>query len=174
MNATDLKSASLPSWGPLPPRCLLISILLQVPLTVRFWPLRPAPIAVCLGVALLAAAMVLNIWADRLFHSYGAGVRPFSPVAGLVSQGPFRFTRNPMYLGMVLASASLPLITSLYANFWAPAALAVWLHFRFVLPEEAFLRDLLGAPYLLYANTIPRWLGLPGPRPSPSGTRAAD
>jgi protein-S-isoprenylcysteine O-methyltransferase Ste14 len=141
---------------------LLFSLLLQVPLIVLRWPLRPAFLPAISGLALLLVGLVLNLWADRLFHRKGVGVCPFSPAPSLVREGPFRPTRNPMYLGMVLASASAPLITGVYLNLWAPAALAAWLHFGFVLPEEAFLRERLGAEYVLYASVHPRWLGLPG------------
>jgi protein-S-isoprenylcysteine O-methyltransferase Ste14 len=117
-----------------------------------------------LGGGRNAAGVVLNVWAERLFRKSGVGVCPFSPVPNLVITGPYRFTRNPMYLGMVLLSASWPLMMGLYWNLWPAAALAAWLHFRFVLPEEEFLRGRLGVSYLEYASRNPRWLGLPGPR----------
>jgi protein-S-isoprenylcysteine O-methyltransferase Ste14 len=123
---------------------------------------------------MLAAGVVLNVWAERLFRKSGVGVCPFSPVPTLVSEGPYRFTRNPMYLGMVLLSASWPLMMGLYWNLWAAAALAVWLHFRFVLPEEEFLRERLGVGYLEYASRNPRWLGLPGPRALLRGAKATE
>jgi len=148
--------------GLLPPRLLLFSLLAQIPLIFLRWPLRPAMAPVLAGSALLLAGVTLNLWADRLFHRRGAGVCPFSRVAALVREGPFRFTRNPMYLGMVLVSAAAPLLTGVYLDLWAPAALAIWLHFGFVLPEERFLREQWGAEYLLYASTHPRWIGLPG------------
>jgi len=153
----------------LPPRGLLLSLLVQVPLIVWRWPLRPAGVPALIGVALLAGGVLLNLWADRLFHENGVGVVPFSPVPVLISEGPFRITRNPMYLGMVLISAAFPLMTGLYLNLLSPAVLSVWLHIRFVLPEEEFLRERLGGDYLLYASGYPRWLGLPGPRLAKTG-----
>jgi protein-S-isoprenylcysteine O-methyltransferase Ste14 len=138
-------------------------LLAQGPLLLWSWPLNPARIPLLIGVAMLAGGTVLNIWADRLFHKSGVGVCPFSPVPCLISEGPYRITRNPMYLGMVLISAGVPLMTGLYFNLWAPAVLAIWLHIRFVLPEEEFLRERLGGAYLLYASDTSRWLGVPGP-----------
>jgi protein-S-isoprenylcysteine O-methyltransferase Ste14 len=69
-----------------------------------------------------------------------------------------------MYLGMVLISVSAALITGVYWNLWPAPVLALWLHFRFVLPEEEFLRERLGSAYLTYASRHPRWLGWPGPQ----------
>jgi protein-S-isoprenylcysteine O-methyltransferase Ste14 len=156
----------------LPPRGLLLSLLVQTPLVLWSWPLEPVGMSVLIGMVLLAGGVLLNIWADRLFRQRGVGVCPFSPVPVLIKEGPFRITRNPMYLGMVLISAGVPLITGLYTGLWAPLLLAVWLQIRFVLPEENFLRERLGIEYLLYAGGHSRWLGLPGPRLSRMGAGA--
>ncbi len=149
--------------GLLPPRALLLSLAAQAPLVAWTWPPEPAKPAVAAGLLAVAAGVALNIWATRLFARSGVGVCPFSPVPALVAEGPYRFSRNPMYLGLVLLSGSVPLMTGVPANLWAPASLAVWLHFRFVLREEEFLRERIGMPYLAYASRSPRWLGLPGP-----------
>ena len=114
-----------------------------------------------LGAALLAAGVVLNVWADRLFRREGVGVCPFSPAPRLVRSGPYRITRNPMYLGMVFLGAGLALATGMPHNLVSPAVFAVWLHVRYVLPEEAFLRASLGAPYEEYLRLHPRWIGVP-------------
>lgn len=174
MSQNDQSLGSHARPGLLPPKMLLLSLLLQVPPILWLWPPKPARVPALAGVAMLAAGAVLNVWAERLFRRAGAGVCPFSPAPNLVSTGPYRFTRNPMYLGMVLLSASGPLIAGLYWNLWAPAALAVWLHFRYVLPEEQFLRDRLGVDYLAYASRNPRWLGLPGPRVPQARVRATE
>jgi protein-S-isoprenylcysteine O-methyltransferase Ste14 len=157
----------------LPPTGLLLSLLVQVPLILWSWPLKPVGVSVLIGTVFLAGGVVLNIWADRMFQRLGVGVCPFSPVPVLIKEGPFRITRNPMYLGMVLISAGVPLIAGLYMGLWAPLLLGVWLQLRFVLPEEDFLRERLGMEYLLYASGHSRWLGLPGPQPSKMGARVS-
>ncbi len=174
MNKSEQVLGSHPRPGLLPPKALLLILLSQIPLVLWSWPLKPAIAPAFVGAAMLGTGVVLNVWAERLFRKSGVGVCPFSPVPNLVSTGPYRFTRNPMYLGMVLLSASWPLMMSLYWNLWPAAALAAWLHFRFVLPEEAFLRGRLGVGYLEYASRNPRWLGLPGPRVPQMGVRATE
>jgi protein-S-isoprenylcysteine O-methyltransferase Ste14 len=165
---------SHPRPGLMLPKALMLSVLLQIPPVLWSWPLKPAEAPALAGTAMLAAGVVLNVWAERLFRKSGVGVCPFSPVPNLVGTGPYRLTRNPMYLGMVLLSAGVALITGLYWNLWPAAALAVWLHVRFVLPEEEFLRDRLGVCYLEYASRNPRWLGLPGPRARQTGIRSTE
>lgn len=75
---------------------------------------------------------------------------------------------------MVFVCASVPFMTGLIPNLCATAALTVWLHFEFVLPEERFLRALFGVGYLAYASRNPRWLGLPGPRFQQPGIRVTE
>ncbi|HME08443.1 MAG TPA: isoprenylcysteine carboxylmethyltransferase family protein [Bryobacteraceae bacterium] len=148
----------------LPPKGLLLSLLVQLPLVLWSWPPMPTRVPALMGIAMLLGGIVLNIWAERLFRKSGTGVCPLSPVSRLINDGPYRITRNPMYLGMVLISASASLIAGLFLNLCSAAALAVWLHLRFILPEEKFLRETLGVGYLEYASRTPRWLGLPGPQ----------
>lgn len=148
----------------LPPRGLMLSLLAQIPAILSLWPLKPSASSALTGIAMLVVGLALNIWSERLFRRSGVGVCPFSAAPRVVTQGPYRFTRNPMYLGLVLVSASAPMMTGIYFNLWAAAALAAWLHFRFVLPEEDFLEKRLGMVYLVYASRNPRWLGIPGPK----------
>jgi protein-S-isoprenylcysteine O-methyltransferase Ste14 len=137
-----------------------VSILAQVPLTLLFWPPRPGLRTAASGAACLLFGVALNVWAERLFRRDGVGVCPFSPVPRLVRSGPYRLTRNPMYLGFVLLSAGVALVTGVPANLWSAAVFAAWLHLSFVLPEEAYLREQLGSEYDDYQRDHPRWLGL--------------
>jgi protein-S-isoprenylcysteine O-methyltransferase Ste14 len=162
MNKTDEVHGSPARRGLLPPRALLFSLLAQIPLISWSWPLQPGRLVVLGGVLALAAGAALNIWAERLFRKAGVGVCPFSRARELVANGPYRFTRNPMYLGMVLISFSGALMMGVLWNTWPAVLLAVWLHFRFVLPEEDFLQEQLGVAYLAYASRTARWFGLPG------------
>lgn len=147
---------------PLPPKALLFSILAQVPVLVASWPPRPTVSLVMPGVVLAGIAILLNLWAERLFRAENVGVCPFSPAANLVGLGPYRFSRNPMYLGIVLANAGIVLVTGALWNLWTTLSLAVYLHWAFVLPEEEFLLRQFNSHYLSYAFRVPRWLGLPG------------
>lgn len=148
----------------LPPRALLIALLVQVPALLLVWPPRPpGSWLVAGGLALLAGA-ALNLWADSAFKRGRVPVCPFKPVPALVEEGPYRYSRNPMYLGMVLICASLALLTRTPVNLLAAAAYWVWLRQRFVIPEEAFLREQVGERFQGYADRIPRWIGWPAAR----------
>lgn len=142
----------------LPPRATMISLLAQIPGVVWHWPLHPHPVAVVAGATLMAIAAVLNFWADRVFKTLGVGIVPFSHAENLAGVGPFRLTRNPMYLGLAMFSAGVALACGVFANLVAPLLFWVWLHYSYVLPEERFLTERFGDAFLAYKARVPRWL----------------
>lgn len=148
--------------GILPPKGLLLSLLFQMPLLALSLPLRPQLPAICLGAALLIAGVALNLSADRQFRVANVEVCPFGETPKLLEEGPFRLTRNPMYLGFVLISAGSACMTGLWLNLLAAAGLLAWLQIRYVLPEEVFLHRELGEVYSHYKLNHPRWIGWVG------------
>jgi protein-S-isoprenylcysteine O-methyltransferase Ste14 len=142
----------------LPPKGLLIALSAQLPLLASSVPLRPSRIEVVAGLVLLVAGVILNIWSERLFRRNDVGVCPFAPVPVLITTGPYRLTRNPMYLGLVCLNLGPTLLSGVLGNAWSSVAFFIWLHYAFVLPEEAFLKNELGAAFDQYARRVPRWL----------------
>ena len=110
------------------------------------------------GVVVIVPALALALWAAALFKRADTGIVPFSPATTLVLSGPYRFTRNPMYLGLtgLLLGAAL-LMGSLSALVVVPAFMAL-IADRFIRPEEAMLERTFGQPYLDYKARVRRWL----------------
>jgi protein-S-isoprenylcysteine O-methyltransferase Ste14 len=142
----------------LPPKGLLIAMAAQLPLLISSVPLRPSALDVVAGTLLLIVGIVLNVWSERLFRRENVGVCPFTHVPALIVRGPYRLTRNPMYVGLVCLNLSVTLLSGVVANAWSSIAFGIWLHYAFVLPEEAFLRHELGSAFDAYATRVPRWL----------------
>ena len=111
-----------------------------------------------LGAAVFAAGLALMLWGARTFARIGTTIKPFERTHTLVAEGPFRFTRNPMYLGLVamLLGAALALGTA--APWLAAVGLAVTLQRRFIRHEERALAASLGEPYERYRRSVRRWL----------------
>lgn len=145
----------------LPPHGLRLALLAQIPGVVLAWPPRPSIWEAAVGILMLGVGAALNIAAVRRFQQGRIGVRPFTPAESLAAEGPFRWTRNPMYLGLVLICAAPAVAVSVPANLGIAALFGIWLHVRFVLPEEAFLRAEFGAQYEDYVRKVPRWIGIP-------------
>jgi protein-S-isoprenylcysteine O-methyltransferase Ste14 len=110
------------------------------------------------GTVLAALALALILWAALLFRRAGTHIRPYLPSTRLVLAGPYRFTRNPMYLGM----AGILLGAAVYAGSLTPfiviPAFMGLIQERFILPEEAKLEAAFGAEYLSYKARVRRWL----------------
>ena len=116
------------------------------------WALR------ALGGLVTALAVVLAFAARGRFERAGTGVVPFSPATALVTDGPFRFSRNPMYLAMVAALAGIALALGSVAVWLVPILFWLWLRQSFVLPEEAFMAAHFGQAYADYCRRVRRWL----------------
>jgi protein-S-isoprenylcysteine O-methyltransferase Ste14 len=83
---------------------------------------------------------------------------PFSEPLAFVTAGPFEFTRNPMYLGMLLSLVGWLLrLGSLVPTMVIPCFFAL-IHYRFVLREEPFMAEHFGDAYAAYRARVRRWL----------------
>lgn len=111
-----------------------------------------------IGLAVTGAAIALAISGVRTFRRANTNVDPFQPALKLVTAGPYRFTRNPMYLGMVLFLLGTSLAFALEWGLLLTPVL--WLAYdRLVVArEEAYLSRKFGAPYTEFLGRTRRWL----------------
>jgi protein-S-isoprenylcysteine O-methyltransferase Ste14 len=125
-------------------------------------PLASGALLVLAG-ALLAAGGGLYAWTVWDFATYGRGTpAPIDAPRRLVVRGLYRWTRNPMYVGVlsvILGHAALLRAWELVAY---AAAVALAFHLFVVLYEEPHLRRVFGAGYEAYCARVPRWLPRPG------------
>ena len=111
-----------------------------------------------LGALLLAAGLALGFSALGLFRKTGQSPKPWMPTPELIFTGPYQHTRNPMYLGMAfLTLGAAALSGHAWIGLLAPVELAV-IHFTSVLPEEHYLAEKFGEPYLAYQAKVRRYL----------------
>jgi protein-S-isoprenylcysteine O-methyltransferase Ste14 len=143
----------------LPPVYLLATVAASVALhfALPLAVLVPAPLHLAGGV-LVAAGLGITLWAAGLFRAAATPVVPFTQSTALVTGGIYQWTRNPMYLGMVVALLGLAVLLGTLGAF-IPIPFFVWqIRRKFVLPEEAFLEGLFGGGYLEYKARVRRWL----------------
>jgi protein-S-isoprenylcysteine O-methyltransferase Ste14 len=123
------------------------------------WPEFPGLPIAPLGIALIAAGFVSPVWALVMFRRAGTEIEPTSPVnRALVTDGPYRFTRNPMYLGLVIITLGIAVWIGAWPMLIAPMAVfatANWIHIPF---EEAKMRRQFGATYDDYVARVRRWV----------------
>ncbi len=110
------------------------------------------------GLGLVAIGIALIVWSALVFRRARTTIVPHQPPSALVVTGPYRFSRNPIYLADLVILAGAALILG------APLALILLVPFRevllrlFILPEEAVLERDLGRAYLDYKARARRWL----------------
>lgn len=124
------------------------------------WPLPflPAPLASGLGAPILVAGGVLMAWAQLEFWRHGTTVDHRQPTTALITRGPFRLTRNPVYVALVAIMVGLALVQE---SFWAlvlAAPVVVAIHRLTVVQEEAYLEREFGEAYVRYRASVRRWL----------------
>lgn len=108
----------------------------------------------------LVAALGLVLIGVSLFGFKRArtGIVPFTEATALVSGGFYRFSRNPMYLGMAFILVGFALKAG-SASTLLPIPLFMWIiQRRYILPEEAFLEAALGDEYRAFKSRVRRWL----------------
>ena len=120
--------------------------------------------AVGMGVAALGGALAL--WCILAFAVIGRGTpAPFDPPRRLVVRGPYRFVRNPMYLGAAVALAGAALVYGSWALATYAGAFLLLMHAFVVAYEEPTLRATFGTDYDRYCAEVRRW------RPRPMAIR---
>jgi len=116
------------------------------------------PWARWVGGALGLAALLIALWGQRTMKAAGTNVRPSLPALAIVAGGPFVFTRNPLYLALILLFTGIGLALRSPAFLAALAPLALVLHFGVVLREERYLEAKFGELYRGYKLRVRRWI----------------
>lgn len=158
-DSTDTKSKDVAVPGLLrPPLVLLAAIILGVVLN-WIWPLSFIPRALeFAGPMIVFAAVLLFVLSLREFRAAGTSVRGTQRTTAIVRTGPYRFTRNPIYLAFVLFLLGL---TFWLNNLWMLAGLAGFagvISIMVIPREERFLERNFQAPYSEYKADVRRWL----------------
>ena len=146
-----------------PPGIPLIAIFLGFVLE-WFMPLSSyfpidAPLRIVLGITLVVASIFfLGFLSVVLFRKGGQSENPWKPTTHIEQGGPYRFTRNPMYLQMILVCIGVAIASG---NIWilvlCPGVVAA-LHFLVIQHEEAYLESKFADSYLSYKQRVRRWI----------------
>jgi protein-S-isoprenylcysteine O-methyltransferase Ste14 len=135
--------------------CLALMLFLHWFYPIGQWFYFPLNLA---GLLLGGLGLAICFAAHRQFKKIGTTLYPFSQPGKLVTDGLFRYTRNPMYLGLtIFLSGAWLLFGSLSPGVFVVAFLLIadrW----YIAHEEQRLLDTFGATYAAYQATTPRWI----------------
>lgn len=143
----------------IPPVLLTALLLLGLALD-ELYPLRilvyyPWSLA---GGVLVLAGMVVAFWAEILFKKFRTPIRPAAAPLVLVREGPFAFSRNPMYVGMVLVLMGWAVFLGSLTPWLCPVALWCIMHAIYIPYEEKICQEAFGQRYRDYQAKVRRWL----------------
>lgn len=111
------------------------------------------------GIVILLAGQALSMYASSLFSKEKTEILPTSATnRTIVTYGPFGYTRNPMYLGMVVSLLGIAIWVGTLPMFVGAVLDFCVLNFVFIPYEEAKLSRIFGTSYETYRHAVRRWL----------------
>jgi len=143
-----------------PPIAWALAVLAGLALN-WFMPLPLLPTAVLagwLGAPVFALALALFVWAIATMTRGGSNVPTNLPTTTIVDTGPYRFTRNPIYLAMVLGLIGLAIVFNSLWLLLVPVPFALVIRYSVIAREEAYLERKFGDVYRRYRSRVRRWL----------------
>ena len=123
-----------------------------LPFVPADWPHR------WIGVAVFAVGFLLAIWSFRQFRDFRADVSTHRRTTFVAATGPFSFSRNPIYLGMLIGLIGAAVAVN---SAWILVGLVAWyplIRWGVIAREEAYLERKFGDEYLTYKSRVRRWI----------------
>ena len=139
------------------PPPLMFATLVGVGLLIDGGP-RGGALALAAAALLVVVGIGLIITALGLFFRRGTRPEPWRPASVLVAAGPYRHTRNPIYLGLTLIGLALALAFTSVAAALLTALAAIIIDRTVITREEAYLDRRFGDGYRRYCEAVRRWL----------------
>jgi protein-S-isoprenylcysteine O-methyltransferase Ste14 len=138
-------------------------VLVFLPGQVLTWAGVRAPAdigaAQAFGLVAVVLGLALALWCVLAFGVVGKGTpAPFDPPRRLVVRGPYRFVRNPMYIGAIVGLTGASIFYESLALLGFTAVFALTVHLFVMFYEEPTLRRLFGEDYIEYCRRVRRWL----------------
>ena len=143
----------------LPPFYFLLTVGLMIVLD-RWapggrWLTRPRTLAGALPFGVGLGFMIATM---QTFRRHQTTIKPFQVSTTLVTGGPFRVSRNPIYLGMVLMLLGTAVFLGSVTPLFLVALFTLWIQVRFILIEETHLTEQFGDTYRSYQASVRRWV----------------
>ena len=142
----------------LPPHVAIVSLIVVIILHY----LLPTPFISkpynYFGILFFIAGPLILFWSFGLFKKKSTPIMPGRKPTAVVMEGPYKFTRNPMYLGVTTALLGIAIYLGDFLAFLAPLVFFIFVSLRFIPREEKLMEKLFGKKYLEYKKRVRKWL----------------
>jgi protein-S-isoprenylcysteine O-methyltransferase Ste14 len=142
------------------PPTLFYACIISMVLLAWLWPVRailPFPVNL-IGLAPLVLGLVFAVWGSRKFEEVGTTIKTFDEPQQLVTDGLFRFTRNPMYLGFVLALVGVWCLLGALSPVLGVMGFVIVAEGWYIRFEERMLAERFGREFETYRARTRRWI----------------
>lgn len=143
-----------------PPPLIYAGALAAGLLVNRLYPIRflPHGLRQAVGIPLIAGSLLVGISGLREMRRAETNVDPYKPTTAIVTEGPYQYTRNPLYVGMTLIYSGVSaLANALWPMLLLPGILAI-MRKGVIEREEAYLERKFGEEYRQYKARVRRWI----------------
>jgi len=134
---------------------LVLSVLLNFVFPVVVF---ISPPSTYFGFLLIGFGFVMALWSRSLFLKNSTTLQPSEEPTSLVTSGPFRLSRNPIYLGMVVILLGVAVLLGTLVTLAFPVIFVTLIEFFIIPREEQNLENLFGEPYREYKKSVRRWI----------------
>jgi len=143
----------------MPPTYFLMAIVLSVVLHFVL-PIKKVifPPYTYSGGLFIIFGGVLNLWTDALFKKMKTRVKPYEDATEIITQGPFKISRHPMYLGMTAVLVGIAVLHGTIISFLFPVFFFIVCEIFFIKFEEKSMERIFGQKYLDYKVKVRRWI----------------
>jgi len=111
-----------------------------------------------IGWIFIGLGIFINIWAFIYFRKFHTTIKPYSKSDNLIDRGPFKFSRNPIYLGYILVLIGVVINLGSVATIVTPIGLFITINVIFISYEEKELDEEFGEEYIKYKKRVRRWI----------------
>lgn len=134
---------------------LILSVLLNFIIPV---PAFLSPTSTYFGFLIIGFGLVLAFWSRSLFLKNSTTLQPYEEPTSLVTSGPFRLSRNPIYLGMASILLGVAVLQGTLVTLAFPVIFVMLIEFFIIPGEERKLEKIFGEPYRVYKKSVRRWI----------------
>lgn len=111
-----------------------------------------------IGIFVFAAGLSLTFWGFYSFKKNKTPIIPGQKPTFMVAEGPYKFTRNPMYLGVTITLLGASIYIGNLLSLLSPIIFFLIMNYYFVPFEERLMENLFGKKYLGYKKKVRRWV----------------